>query len=92
MRSIGVLCTPELVNQAIKDVEAKVVKVDRFASLPDNVFKSILDWGLEIEMQKLEKAVSEADKTLTGWIPQSKLILMSVGSLPPPIYCRSGFR
>lgn len=78
MRSIGVLCTPEIANQAIKDAEAQLVKVDRFVSLPDNVFESILDWALEIEMRKLEAAVSEADKTNTGRISHSKLISLYV--------------
>jgi len=83
MRSIGVLCTPEIVNQAIKDAEAQLVKIDRFVSLPDNVFKSILDWALEIEVQKLEGTVSEADKTNTGRISHSKLILLYVILVTP---------
>jgi hypothetical protein len=71
-RSIGVLCTPELAAQAAKEAEAKVIKVDRFASLPDNVFSRIIGWTITIELDKHEKAVQEADWTDIGRISNSK--------------------
>ncbi|GAA5901492.1 uncharacterized protein JCM6883_000229 [Sporobolomyces salmoneus] len=62
-RSIGVLCTPELVQQANKEREEKIIKVDRFKALPDHVLKAVLEWTVRIEMEKSEKAVREADRT-----------------------------
>ncbi|GAA5986937.1 hypothetical protein JCM5350_000913 [Sporobolomyces pararoseus] len=72
-RSVGVLCTPELAVQAQKEAEAKIVKVNRFDPLSDDVLKKILSWTIVAETDSQEKAVKEADWTDVGRVSNSKL-------------------
>ena len=72
-RSVGVLCTPELAVQAQKEAEAKIVKVNRFDPLSDDVLKRILSWTIIAETDSQEKAVKEADWTDVGRVSNSKL-------------------
>lgn len=81
-RSVGVLCTPELALEAIKEFEAKT-KIDRFASLPDNVVKQIIAWTLSVEVDKAEQSAKEADWTDCGRVRSTKLAAMSVSCLIP---------
>ncbi|GAA5872617.1 hypothetical protein JCM1840_004855 [Sporobolomyces johnsonii] len=71
-RSIGVLCSPELAQQAAKDEDAKIVRVDRFAALPKEVVLRVLQSAFASETDEAERAVEKADKRGTGWLSKSQ--------------------
>ncbi|GAA5902260.1 hypothetical protein JCM5296_003966 [Sporobolomyces johnsonii] len=71
-RSIGVLCSPELAQQAAKDDDTKSVRIDRFAALPKEVVLRVLQSAFASETLEAERAVEEADKRGTGWLSKSQ--------------------